>query len=116
MSKYFAGSYVPKYHEDYFKLPWYERDMMTYIDWSKYMDMADNPDFYMKNKEVINFDMIHHKYHGYKLKGTINSYKTIKDEDFKNYPKDKKNMFCLQLFSSNMDDLWVKRNSMIQHF
>ena len=47
MSKYFAGSYVPKYQEDYFKLPWYERDM-TYIDWSKYKDMADNPDFYMK--------------------------------------------------------------------
>ena len=41
MSKYFAGSYVLKYQEDYFKLPWYERDMMTYIDWSKYKDMAD---------------------------------------------------------------------------
>ena len=41
--------------------------------------------------------MTHHKYHGYRLKGAINNYKTIKDEDFKNYPKDKKNMFYLQL-------------------
>lgn len=52
MSKYFAGSYVPKYQEDYFKLPWYERDMMTYIDWSEYKDMANNPDFYMKMQRL----------------------------------------------------------------
>lgn len=60
--------------------------------------------------------MTHHKYHGYRLKGTINNYKTIKDEDFKNYPKDKKKHVLSSAFSSNMDDLWVKRNLMIQHF
>lgn len=113
MSKYFAGSYVPKYQEDYFKLPWYERDMMTYIDWSKYKDMADNPDFYMKNVEVINFDMIHHKYHGSKAQSTI--IRQLRMRILRIILKIKKHVLS-SACSSNMDHLWVKRNLMIQHF
>ena len=33
MSKIVANKYVPTYQEDYYKLPWYERDMMSYIDY-----------------------------------------------------------------------------------
>lgn len=43
MSKCFDGKYVPKYHKDYIKLPWYEKDLMTYYDDLKYKDMSDNP-------------------------------------------------------------------------
>ena len=40
----FGEKYVPEFSEDYGKLPWYERDFITYIDWLKYKEMKDNPD------------------------------------------------------------------------
>ena len=43
MSKCFDGKYVTKYHKDYIKLPWYEKDLMTYYDYLKYKDMSGNP-------------------------------------------------------------------------
>ena len=44
MSKTVASKYVPTYQEDYCKLLWYERDMMSYIDHVKYKTMRDVPD------------------------------------------------------------------------
>ena len=45
-----GDSYVPKYSQDYYTLPWYERDVVTYIDWLKYKDMFDNPNEYFNQK------------------------------------------------------------------
>ena len=44
MSKFVANKYGLTYQEDYRKLPWYERDMMSYIDHVKYKTMRDDPD------------------------------------------------------------------------
>ena len=63
-NKILGESYIPKYSKDYHSLPWYGRAMMTYIDWIKYKEMADNPDDYFKKKKMINFDIVHHESRG----------------------------------------------------
>ena len=88
MSKIFAGSYVSKYQEDYFKLPWYERDLISYIDHLKYKDMSDDLDSYFKNAQVVSFDIIHHECRGDELKGTYKDYRTIKNKHLAKYPKE----------------------------
>ena len=48
---FFGVKYVPEFSVDYDKLPWYERDFITYIDWLKYKEMKDNPDDYCKKRK-----------------------------------------------------------------
>ena len=43
MSKICSNGYVPKYQKD---LPWYERDMVSYIDYLKYKEIKDDPHYY----------------------------------------------------------------------
>ena len=50
-----------KYQEDYFKLPWYERDLMIYTDDLKFKECVQNPDKYFKKVEVTTFDLINHE-------------------------------------------------------
>lgn len=50
--KFLGHQYIPKYEKDYFDLPWYERDLMSYIDHLKYKEMP---------KEVQNSDL--HRHH-----------------------------------------------------
>ena len=57
-NKIVANKYVPTY-QDYYKLPWYERNMMSYIDCIKYRTMRDDPDQYFDNIKVVNFDIIY---------------------------------------------------------
>ena len=52
MNKIVANKYVPTYQEDYFKLPCYERDMISYIDHVKYKTMRDDPDQYFDDVKV----------------------------------------------------------------
>ena len=58
MSKFLGPSYVLPQQVDYDKLPWYERDFMTYINDLKNKEMSNDPDNYFENKKVINFDII----------------------------------------------------------
>ena len=32
MAKFFGSKYIPPFQEDLSKTPWYERDLMKYID------------------------------------------------------------------------------------
>ena len=66
---------------------------MTYIDHLKYREMADDPDYYFKNKIVINFDMINHQCRGGPLKMNIKEHKTVFNEHFKNYPENEKKSY-----------------------
>lgn len=45
--------------------------------------MTENPDRYFKNKEVVIFDLIHHKCRGDPLKNTDKEYKTVKESNLK---------------------------------
>ena len=78
-NKIVANKYVPTY-QDYYKLPWYERNMMSYIDCIKYRTMRDDPDHYFDNIKVVNFDIIHHKRCGDKLIDIYKGYNIIKNE------------------------------------
>ena len=58
MLKLLGPNYVLPQQVDYDKLPWYERDFMTYINDLKNKEMSNDPDNYFENKKVINFDII----------------------------------------------------------
>ena len=88
MSKIVAKKYVSTYQEDYYKLSWYERYMMSYTAYLKYKDMHDDPDSYFKNVRVVNFDIINQECRGDKLAGTYKDYKRMKNEHLTNYPKE----------------------------
>ena len=70
---------------------------MWYFSWLDYKDMADNPGDYLKNVEIVNFDIINHECWEDPLHGTYKEYKTIEKYDFKSCPNDEKNLF-LQFF------------------
>ena len=54
---YFGSKYDPdRYPPD---LPWYEGDdLLTWYDQNKYAEFSKKPHEYLKNKNVINFNMI----------------------------------------------------------
>ena len=57
------------------------------------------PTKYFKDKQLVNFDIIHHECCGDKLQNSYKHYKTVKEEDFKNYPDEKKKklfLVCLE--------------------
>ena len=67
--KFYLNRYIPKYVEP--NLKWYKRDgLLTSIDRSKYEQFERNRDTYLKNAEIINFDIIHHLNRGDKLEGS----------------------------------------------
>ena len=116
MSKVLSNKYFPTYQEDYSKLPWNERDMMTYIGHIKYRSMRDNHDSYFKNVKIVNFDIINHECHGDKLIGTYKDYKTIKSEHLTYYPKKEAEVVLSAAFRNKRDDLGIERDLMIKHF
>ena len=76
--------YVPNYQQNYFDLPWYERDT------------ADNPDSYFKNKRVINFDNHKPPVSRRPVKKSIREHKTVTCDNFYSYPiaEEKKSYVC----------------------
>ena len=116
MSKFCSNGYVPRCQKDYSNLPWYERDIVSYIDHLKYREMRDEPDHYFKNVRMVNFGIINHECCGDKLQGTYRDYKTIKKGKLTNYPKEEAKVVFSVVFHNKRDDLWIKRDLMIKHF
>ena len=86
----FGDSYVPKYSQDSYTLPWYKRELVTYIDWLRYSEMSDKPDEYFNKKKVIHFGIIHHECRGDSLKKIYQEHKPVKKSDFNEFPADEK--------------------------
>ena len=91
---------------------------MTYIDQLKYCDFSRNPDQYLKNATVVNFDMIYKSIRGddHKQKFSNEHYKTVYTSQLKNFPgTEKKKAFgvCLR---SERKDLHVERKLTFSHF
>ena len=84
------STYVVPYTENYNNLSWYQRDFIRYIDHLKYKRMLEDPASYFYRKKVVNFDMINHKCRGEPLEGFYKDYKTVKNSDFENFPKNEK--------------------------
>ena len=82
---------------------------MRYISWLDYKDMAYNPDDYLKNVKIANFDIINHECRGYPLQGTYKGYKTLEKNYFKNFSKDdEKKIYISATFRTGREDLWVR--------
>ena len=112
----YTNKHVRPYQEEYGKLSWHERDMMSYINDLKDKRMKDNPNGYFKIVEVLNSDIIHHECCGDKLKGTYKSYKIIECKNLEHYPKEDAKIVMSAAFRNQRDNLWIKRDLMLQHF
>ena len=88
---------------------------ISHYDYLKYKDMSDNPDNYFSKKKVINFDLIHHQCRGDPLLKPEKDHKTISSDEFKKYPQQEKNKVFSAGFRSNRDDLWIKRDIIIEY-
>ena len=111
------STYLVPYAENYHNLPWYERDFIRYIDHLKYQRMLEGPTSYFYRKKVVNFDMINHECRGEPLEGSYKDYKTVKNSDFENFPKNEKKKVLSGIFRKvNRDNLWIKRDLMIEYF
>ena len=74
--KILTNKYIPEVVP--LDLPWYERDgLLTYCDQMKYKDFLDDPDSYIKNAQIINFDMIHAQCHGQPRENSDKHYQTV---------------------------------------
>ena len=102
---------MPTYQEDYKNLPWYQRDMRSYIDHVKYKTMRGDPDQYFGNFKVVNFDIIHHECRDDKLIGDYRDYKAIKTEDLNRYPKKRPWLFCQLLLEIKVTNYGLSETS-----
>ena len=105
MSKFCSSGYFPRHQKDYSDFPWYERDRVSYIDHLKYREMRDESNHYFQNVRVVNFGIINHGCCGDKLQGTYKDYKTIKNENLTNYPKEEAKVVFSAAFRNKRDDL-----------
>ena len=71
----YSGSYLPKY------TPPEERSFLTYLDDKKYQRFMENPDKFLKNTKIINFDIIHHKSRGDVLEKPVEYYQTTFEDN-----------------------------------
>ena len=79
--------------------------------------MMENPTSYFFQKKVTNFDIVHHKCRGEPLEDSYKNYKTIKNDDFKNFRKNDKEKVLPEVFRNiKREDLWIKRDLMIDYF
>ena len=79
--------------------------------------MIKNPTYLFSSKKVVNFDIINHEYRGDKLEGSYKEYETIKKVDFKNFPENEKKDTTAGIVKNiKRDDLWLKRDLMIEYF
>lgn len=89
--------HVCPYQMNYFYHPWYERDLMRYYNWLDYEKMTDNPDHYMKNSKVVNFDIIHHECRSDPLKKSYDEHISIQKVIFSNTQKKTKRYYLCRL-------------------
>lgn len=80
--------------------------------------MTDNPTKYFSRRAVVNFDIIHHECRGDPLKRSYKEHQTATNEDFEKFPEhDKKKKRLGRVFRNNKEnDLWVKRDLMLEYF
>ena len=114
--KFLGPKYIPEYGKDYFELPWYGRDLMRHYKHLDCKDMADNRDHYFKCKKVINVGFIHHQCRADPLNKSEKEHNTVVKEDFEKYLEREKEKTLAAVFCNKRDDLWVRRNLMIEHF
>ena len=89
---------------------------MTYFNWLDYNDMADEPDHFLNNIKVVNFDIINHKCRGTALQKSYKNYKTIEKDYLKEYPEQDRKKFLSAACHNSKKDLRVKQDLTVEHF
>ena len=115
-NKICVGKYIPPYEKDYFKQAWFERDLMTYIDYLRYPECVRDPDVYFKRVNVVYFDFIHNKCRGDPLKKSMREHDTVYKNDFVDYSAKAKKPVISAALRNKHEDIWVQRYLMIEHF
>ena len=111
----FANNYIPEFVPE--DLPWYERDgLMTHIDQMKHKGFISDPGPYIKNTQIINFEMIYTQRSGHARTHFDKHYQTVTEKDVKKMPeKDKKNAVsaCIR---STRKDIFLEKKLAFSHF
>ena len=106
---YFGNIYIPDYCPP--DLPWYERDsLLTWYDPNKYREFSKDLDNYLKNKKVINFDMIHAQCRGDKREYSKKHYQTTVIDHVKKMPQKEKKRALGACLRSDRKDLYGEKN------
>ena len=84
-NKIYAVKYIPRYQENCFELPWFERDLMTYVDHLKYQKCVKDSNDYFDRAKIVNFDIIHNRCREYSFTNSMREHKTIYSDDFVKY-------------------------------
>ena len=87
--QFLTNGYIPKKKKKE-KYEWFEHNLMTYFDDLKYDEFVSDRDAYFANVQVINLDIIHQACRGRLLQNPESYYKTIRNQDFKNYEQNVK--------------------------
>ena len=111
-----TNNYVPEFSTD--NLPWYERDgLMTYIDKIKCDEFLEDPGKHFKEKEIVNFDVIHKSVRGEKVpESDFKKYQTVQDNRVKQYSQEHRDNFLSAAFRIDTIDLYFEKDVIQSHF
>ena len=88
---------------------------MTYIDRLKYEEFGSNMHQHFKKAEVINFDIINHRWRGDSLQNSEKVYKAKKRKDLEDFLKLEKKKTLSTANRTTRSDLWNQRDLIIEH-
>ena len=107
--QFLTNGYIPKKKKKE-KYEWFEPNLMTYFDDLKYDEFVSDRDAYFANVQVINLDIIHQACRVRLLQNPESYYKTIRNQDFKNYEQNVKEKAVPTAIKTERDDIHVEHS------
>ena len=93
-------------------LKWYGKDgLLTYIDQLKYSEFSKDPNGYLENARIVNFDMIHAQCRGDARQHDDKYYQTVYESSVKEMPQKEKKKALGACLRSERKDLFVKKTA-----
>ena len=79
-------------------------------------DLKKNSDKHFEDIEIVNFDLIHHRYRDNPLKNFVKIIKLLEKKDCKGYSQKDQSKALSSAFRNKRDGLYIKRKLMIEYF
>ena len=96
-----------------------KRNFYTYLNHIKYEKEMKDPDHFIKNERIINFDIIHHECRGQPLENSYRYYQTLKENELRKYQEQPKENLLSAAFR-NQDNtkqgIYFEKNIVKKHF
>ena len=89
---------------------------MTYLGRIKYEEYERDPDKYLSEAKIVNFEIIYSQCRGEKLNMAEKFYQTIKSSDIVNMPKKDKSIGVSTCLRSSRKDIFVEKKLVSDHF